>query len=84
MVSNGLVNYICVFVLLNQRVFVCKVPKSLESAEVQEAGDVPQPICIYIYIDTYIYIYIPRPAKVPKITAQYPKIDSLGCIGSIV
>ena len=53
-VSNGLV-ITGVLVLVSQMVFVSKVPKCLESAEMQ--GDIPQPIYIYIFI-FYVAYYI--------------------------
>ena len=32
----------------------------------------------------YTELYLPGPPKVPKIMAQYPKIESMGSIGSII
>ena len=49
-VSNGLVNYSGVLVLVvNQMVLVWRVPKCFESAEMQR-GDIPLAIYIHIYI----------------------------------
>ena len=59
MVSNGLV-VTGVLVLVSQMVFVSKVPKCLESAEMQ-GGICPSPYYIRMYVYIYIrttYIYI--------------------------
>ena len=42
--------------------------------DVWRRGDMLISICIYMYV--------PGPPKVPKIMAQYPKIESMGSIGS--
>ena len=51
-VSNGLVNYTGVLVLVNQKVFVSRFRKCFESADMQ-GGIYPDP---HIYI-IYIHIY---------------------------
>ena len=39
---------------------------------------------LHMYLYMHIWTYIPGPPKEPKIMAQYPKIESIGSIGSIL